>query len=210
MRIVTAALVALAASPAAADTAVSTSAACEVRFVRAPDDARHVIEAWLAAEPRCTSINGLRGELDVIRRGAWTLGAALSRSTAGYRVNEVASYATEDYKAVAYVARTSLFRAWQLRIAAGAGVLSTGAHITRDEYGTDGSYLASGDTSLVGEASISASIQLSSNWSVSGGPILSVMSQDLVYFNPRSWEPMENNMTRRAELMFAGGLRYAL
>ena len=34
--------------------------ACEVRFVRAPDDVRHVIEAWLASEPRCTSTIDLR------------------------------------------------------------------------------------------------------------------------------------------------------
>lgn len=60
MRIAAAALVALAVSPAAAETAVSTSAACEVRFVRAPDDVRHVIERWLAAEPRCTSTIDLR------------------------------------------------------------------------------------------------------------------------------------------------------
>jgi hypothetical protein len=60
MRIVTAAVVALAVSPAAADTAVSTTAACEVRFVRAPDDVRHVIERWLAAEPRCTGSIDLR------------------------------------------------------------------------------------------------------------------------------------------------------
>jgi len=33
---------------------------CEVRFVRAPDDVRHVIESWLAAEPRCTSTIDLR------------------------------------------------------------------------------------------------------------------------------------------------------
>jgi hypothetical protein len=33
---------------------------CEVRFVRAPDDVRHVIETWLAAEPRCTSKIDLR------------------------------------------------------------------------------------------------------------------------------------------------------
>lgn len=33
---------------------------CEVAFVRAPDEARHVIESWLAAEPRCTSSIQLR------------------------------------------------------------------------------------------------------------------------------------------------------
>jgi len=61
LRIVTAAaVVALAGSPAAADTAMTTDAACEVRFVRAPDEVRHVIERWLAAEPRCTSSIELR------------------------------------------------------------------------------------------------------------------------------------------------------
>ncbi len=60
MRFATAALVALAVSPAAAETATSVGSACEVRFVRAPDDVRHVIEQWLAAEPRCSSTIDLR------------------------------------------------------------------------------------------------------------------------------------------------------
>jgi hypothetical protein len=50
-----AALVAMVA-PAAADP----QPRCEVRFVRAPDDVRHVIETWLDAEPRCTSTIELR------------------------------------------------------------------------------------------------------------------------------------------------------
>jgi len=53
-----AALVALAA-PAAAQPG-SQPRTCEVRFVRSPDDVRHVIETWLAAEPRCTSTIDLR------------------------------------------------------------------------------------------------------------------------------------------------------
>jgi len=60
MRFVSAALIALAVSPAAAETATSAGTACEVRFVRAPDDVRHVIESWLAAEPHCTSSIDLR------------------------------------------------------------------------------------------------------------------------------------------------------
>ncbi|MBA3457230.1 MAG: hypothetical protein H0T42_29380, partial [Deltaproteobacteria bacterium] len=51
---------ALTAAPAAAETTVSANASCEVRFVRAPDDVRHVIERWLAAEPRCTGSMDLR------------------------------------------------------------------------------------------------------------------------------------------------------
>lgn len=60
MRIAVAALIALAVSPAAAETATSTEGTCEVRFVRAPGEVRHVIEAWLAAEPRCSSSIDLR------------------------------------------------------------------------------------------------------------------------------------------------------
>lgn len=46
-------------APAAAQPQ-DTQHSCEVRFVRAPDDVRHVIETWLAAEPRCTSSIDLR------------------------------------------------------------------------------------------------------------------------------------------------------
>jgi hypothetical protein len=44
----------------AAPAAAQPQPRCEVRFVRAPDDVRHVIETWLAAEPRCTSTIDLR------------------------------------------------------------------------------------------------------------------------------------------------------
>jgi hypothetical protein len=44
----------------AAPAAAQPQQRCEVRFVRAPDDVRHVIETWLAAEPRCTSTIDLR------------------------------------------------------------------------------------------------------------------------------------------------------
>src|SRR5688572_29410484 len=60
MRIAATALVALAVSPAAAETAVRTEAACEVRFVRAPDDVRLEIERWLCAESHCMSSIDLR------------------------------------------------------------------------------------------------------------------------------------------------------
>ena len=44
----------------AAPAAAQPQHTCEVRFVRAPDDVRHVIEAWLDSEPRCTSTIDLR------------------------------------------------------------------------------------------------------------------------------------------------------
>lgn len=43
-----------------AATGAAHAAPCEVTFVRAPSEARHVIESWLAAEPRCTSSIQLR------------------------------------------------------------------------------------------------------------------------------------------------------
>jgi len=56
---VLATLLALAA-PVAAQPAGPVSRTCEVRFVRAPDDVRYVIETWLAAEPHCSSKIDLR------------------------------------------------------------------------------------------------------------------------------------------------------
>lgn len=52
-------LLALTAS-AAAQPHAPVSHTCEVRFVRAPDDVRYVIETWLAAEPHCSSKIDLR------------------------------------------------------------------------------------------------------------------------------------------------------
>jgi hypothetical protein len=45
---------------AGAHTAVAQEPTCSVTFVRAPDDVRHVIERWLAKEPRCVSSIELR------------------------------------------------------------------------------------------------------------------------------------------------------
>lgn len=48
-----------AALPAAAQPVVTTRP-CEVRFVLAPEDVRHVIETWLQAEPRCSNTIDVR------------------------------------------------------------------------------------------------------------------------------------------------------
>ena len=45
---------------AGAQTAAAQEPTCSVTFVRAPDDVRHVIERWLANEPRCVSSIELR------------------------------------------------------------------------------------------------------------------------------------------------------
>jgi hypothetical protein len=58
MRLIAAATAALVM--ASAHTAAAQEPACSVTFVRAPDDVRHVIERWLAAEPRCVSTIELR------------------------------------------------------------------------------------------------------------------------------------------------------
>jgi hypothetical protein len=315
MRIATVALLALAVSPAAAETAVSTSGECEVRFVRAPDDVRHVIESWLAAEPRCVSsielrvvptddgyyllaqrgdgriherivpdatsagvlvaswvaddwvepppppapiaprpliVNpfadqpergittnaparrsaprsftvaamlqagsehgggGLRMELDLLGRGAWTLGVAVSASRSSYEVNPMTSYGTEDLKATAQLARTSTFGGWQLRLAAGAGVLSTKSELTEFTYGGPmypGSYYGTENVTVVGEASISLSRRIGRNWAVTGGPVVSLMSQRLLTYDPGLWDPIVDAGAREVDVMFAGGLRYSL
>ena len=59
MRFSTAALTA-ACVMASAHTAAAQEPSCSVTFVRAPDDVRHVIERWLAKEPRCVSSIELR------------------------------------------------------------------------------------------------------------------------------------------------------
>ena len=44
----------LAASHAAIAQPVTSPASCAVRVIRAPDDVRQTVEAWVAAEPRCS------------------------------------------------------------------------------------------------------------------------------------------------------------
>jgi hypothetical protein len=323
MRIATAALIALAVSPAAADTGMSIGGSCEVRFVRAPDDVRHTIESWLANEPSCvTSIelrvvptddgyyllaqrpdgrihervvpdaqsagvlvaswvaddwvteppppppraplpiivnpfadepgrdlgvraegsggaprrwlslaaliragggggSGLRVEVDVMRRGAWSLGAALSASSStdsawtpsGMHVQ----YGSDDLKAIAVLARTSKLGRWELRLAGGVGVLLTESGVTDytwsstaampDRGGSFGG--ASGPTPVV-ETAFSLSRRLGTSWSITGGAVASFMHQELLTFDPYSWDSKSTLATRESELMFMGGLRYSL
>jgi len=320
MRTVTAVLVALAVSPAAAQPVTSPSASCEVRFVRTPDDVRHVIESWLAVEPRCTTSidlrvvltedgyyllaqrddgrihervvpdaqsagvlvaswvaddwvepppppsppvaprplivdpfdgqpvhgiaahaaattpqagrwlslagmiraggaggGGIRAELDLIRRGAWTLGAALSASESTdptYATGGPAYFGTKDLKAIAFLARTSTFGRWELRIAAGAGVLHTESGLVAYSYSgpdsPDGAVEGVNVVSPAAEASATLSRRLGARWAITAGPVATFMRQEILTLDPYSWDPKMTIATRSGELMFVAGMRYSL
>jgi len=318
MRFVTVALAALFVSPAAAQPVTSPSASCEVRFVRTPDDVRHVIERWLAAEPRCsTSIDlrvlatedgyyllaqrddgrihervvpdaqsagvlvaswvaddwvetpprppviaprplivdpfagqpergiaahgaastpstgrwlslagmiraggagggGIRAELDVLRRGAWTVGAAVSISESTDPTftpdGSPAYYGTRDLKAIALLARSATFGRWQLRFAAGAGVLRTASGLVAYSYSGNMGGAVEGVTivSPAAEASALVTRRIGASWAIMAGPVVTLTQQDLLTLDPYSWEPKMTIATRESELMFVAGIRYSL
>lgn len=145
---------------------------------------------------------GVRGELDLSTRGAWSIGVALSQS---YSVDTVPAltYDMNDSRGVFVVARTASLGSWHLRLAAGAGMLYTKAGFVDWPMGN----LRGGSMfSPVGEVSALVTRRLGGSWALTGGAIASVMSQDLI-------EATDAGMavaTRESELMFTGGVRYSL
>lgn len=118
---------------------------------------------------------GVRGELDVYRRGRWIIGAAASiadnemmlQSSSGYG-NLVAT----DIKAIGFVARVSSFGRWHVRPAVGAGVIYSEG-LAQDAsmfYPLDGTFPTL-------EASLVISRELGAHWAAYAGPLATLIDE---------------------------------
>jgi hypothetical protein len=118
---------------------------------------------------------GVRGELDVYRRGRWVIGAAASiadnemmlQSSSGYG-NLVAT----DIKAIGFVARVSSFGRWHVRPAVGAGVIYSEG-LAQDAsmfYPLDGTFPTL-------EASLVVSRELGAHWAAYAGPLATLIDE---------------------------------
>ncbi len=127
---------------------------------------------------------GLRGELDVKSFGAWSLGAAVSGSRSFSEALGIgfdgtwtwAGLEARDLRAIAQIARTSRFGAWELRIGAGLGVVYTSAHgyssSSIDEFTAQG-------VSPTGELAVQLSRRLGDHWAITAGPLATWYQQEL-------------------------------
>jgi len=148
---------------------------------------------------------GARAELDLLRRGPWTLGAVLAGSAAHLTLDAGAGYlSTVDIRLVGALARTSsIGRRWDMRLAFGAGVMST--------YATgelDGVKLAANGVFPTAEASLVFARGLGGGWAIAMGPIVTWYSQ--TYKLRDNLGAMTTLSRRDLEVMAFGGIRRRL
>ncbi len=149
---------------------------------------------------------GLRADIDLHRRGKWTFGAILAASTQSMPIEDGFSGGTMDtvdVRALGYVARTSSFRHWDLRVSLGAGVMSTSAS---GNLGAD--RLEARGTFPTAEVSLLLARELRPGWAIAVGPVATWFAQS---FQLRYPDGGMSTLDRRAvEVMAFGGLRYRL
>jgi hypothetical protein len=166
---------------------------------------------WLAATAMAPlgegSGAGLRLDADLIRRGKWLFGAAVSGSNSQMDLmssSGLGSMTVDDYKAVAYVARVSSFGRWELRPSVGVGVVYT----TGRAWDPYMNYSLSGAFPTV-EASLGVSRELGASWAIYGGPLATVVDQQFEVFAPSDLYP--RTLSRgNLDLVLLLGVRHRL
>jgi hypothetical protein len=151
---------------------------------------------------------GLRIEADILRRGKWMFGAALSGANSEGGLQSQAGYgtiSTEDYKVMAYVARPSQFGKWQLRPALGLGMLYT----TGLAYDGASMFYPLEGAFVTAEASFMVSRDFGTNWAAYTGPLATVIAQEFESYS--SAAPYSMSITRGyVDLAMFAGVRRRL
>ncbi len=169
-------------------------------------------DKWLAlgalAPLTGTSGVGLRGELDVWRRGAWTFGAAASYTESSmdlYTSTGWGSMGATDLKMIAYVGRPWRFGRWQLRPAMGIGFI----------YAEGTGYVSDPATSIdvdgtfpTAEGSLVISRDLGKQWAAYGGPLATIIAQrfDEPYYTSTPMTVLRNDI----DFALFAGVRHRL
>jgi hypothetical protein len=148
---------------------------------------------------------GLRGELDVVTRGRWSLSAVLAGSTWDVDLYSFTGYGlveATDLRALATIARTITRGKWSLRLAGGAGLV----HTSVSGYLNTESLHASG---VFGTAEASALVarRLGNRWALTTGAVLTWYAQE---YNVMSTDPFtepDTTAQRSADVMYVLGVR---
>ena len=110
---------------------------------------------------------GVRAELDLIRRGPWSIGAVLAGSSTNIEVQYSNGYMTaKEARLLGTLARTTTFGKWELRLAAGAGIMVTRATGWVDADNVEGTGLFP-----TAETSALLSRQIRGPWAFAAGPV---------------------------------------
>lgn len=196
----------LVVDPFAGAPGVSTS----VVAVGAPPPARAT--RWLTfgglVRTMASGGAGARGEIDLIARGPWVAGVAVSGSeteadplaTGGY-------FSATDLSVVGYLGRTATSGPWELRVAAGIGAVrsTVDAYLAYEPNGPwiEPMYLSTSGVFPMAQASVLMSRRFG-NWAITAGPVVSWLAQS--YYMGQQTEFAR----REGDLMLLGGVRHAL
>jgi hypothetical protein len=142
---------------------------------------------------------GARGELDVMMRGRWRFAVGLTASGANLPIQGNGYLETRDIRAIASLARVSTFGRWELRVAAGAGLVHTSVNgeIDSDPLGASGAFPAAEISALFAR-------RFGTAWAIAAGPVVTWYSQSYEMFGGITIH------RRDMELMAFAGLRHRM
>jgi len=133
---------------------------------------------------------GLRGDLDLLTRGSWSLGVGVGGSQTNDDVEGDGWIKLVDLRVVATLAGSMDFGAWQVRLAAGAGVVHTELRGVVKDYGDPMPEFMEetghGDW-LTAEGSLLISRRFG-DWALAAGPSVGWMAQRKVNGNPGEFD----------------------
>jgi hypothetical protein len=149
---------------------------------------------------------GLRAELDIKRRGKWSIGAALAGSSSNMQIDDGLSGGyldTVDVRLLATLARTTQLGRWDMKLSLGAGVMSTYAE---GELGTE--RLEAQGVFPTAEASVMFGREFRGGWGFAVGPIVTWYSQSFTLdYNDGGMTTLSR---RDLQVMAFGGIRHRL
>ena len=159
-----------------------------------------------------TGGGGLRGEVDLARKGIVTFGLAASASQSGMMVygatyDQMGTLDTLDAKAVGYLALDAGFGRWHLRTAFGAGAVYTRAQLAQPGVSI---YREADGVFAAGEAVLTIGRELGAWWAIDIGPVVSLYVQE--YEVESSFDTTIRRTLQRRDLesMFFIGVRRRL
>jgi hypothetical protein len=122
-----------------------------------------------------TASTGLRAELDLFRRGGWTLGIAVGGTTAEIpRRDGMALYPILELRGMASLGYSVQRGRWHLRLQGGVGVVQA-----RSTSSVEGEHISFNGPRPAVEASAMLGRELLEHWAVAAGPMLTWYRQEI-------------------------------
>jgi len=191
-------------APAAAPAAVGAPTAVTVT-APAPAGIGHWLTFGILAGGRG---GGLRGELDLLTLGRWSIGTALALSTWEsdlYSFTSSGFVDATDFRALMTLGRTIPRGRWSLRLGVGAGFV----HTSVDGFLGSQNLHASG-VFPTAEATAMVSRRIFARWAVTTGAVVTWYAQE---YNVMSQDPFtepDTTAQRAADLMYLFGVRRSM